>query len=178
MLLCDAERTEAEVVVFSCDRLTADVVAELRRSVVETGSPVVLIIDDVTGDELLAAVQCGVVAVLPHVAVTVERLTDSVLTAAKGDGAMHPDVVGELLGYIQSLQREVLTPNGLNAVSVTPGEIAALRMVAESLDTKEIADEPGCSQRTVKNVVHGARRRLKLRNRSYSVAYAVCAGSI
>jgi DNA-binding NarL/FixJ family response regulator len=106
---------------------------------------------------------------------TVERLTDSVLTAAKGDGAMHPDVVGGLLGYVRSLQREVLTPNGLNASSVTPREIAVLRMMAEGLDTKKIADDLGRSQRTVMN---GGRRRLKLRNRSYGVAYAMCAGGI
>jgi DNA-binding NarL/FixJ family response regulator len=178
VLLRGAERAEADVVVFSCDRLTVDVVAELRRSAAEVDSPVVLIIDAVTERELLTAVECGVVAVLPSVAVTVERLVDSVLAAAKCDGVMRPDLVGELLGHVESLQREVLSPTGLDASSLTSREVDVLRLVADGLDTKEIAEELRYSERTVKNVIYGVIRRLKLRNRSHAVAYAVRAGCI
>jgi DNA-binding NarL/FixJ family response regulator len=178
VLLRGAERAEADVVVFSCDRLTAVVVAELRRSAAEIDSPVVLIIDAVTERELRIAVEYGVVAVLPRVAVTVERLADSVLAAAKCDGVMRPDLVAELLGHLESLQREVLTPKGLDASSLTPREIDVLRLVADGLNTKKIADELRYSERTVKNVIYGVIRRLNLRNRSHAVAFAVRAGRI
>jgi DNA-binding NarL/FixJ family response regulator len=110
------------------------VVAELRRSVAEIDSPVVLIVEGVTECELLTAVECGVVAVLPRVAVTVERLADNVLAAAKCDRVMRPDLVGELLGHVESLRREVLTPTGLIASSLTPREVDVLRLVADGLD--------------------------------------------
>ena len=173
-----AERVEADVVVFSCDRLTADVVAELRRSVAEIDSPIVLIIDDVTEGELLTAVECGVVAVLPRVAVTVERLADSVLDAAEGDGAVRPTIFGQLLRRLESLQRDVLTATGPDAAGLTPREVAVLRLVADGLGTRQIADELHYSERTVKKIIYDVMYRLKLRNRSHAVAYAMRAGSI
>ena len=177
-LLRSSERTEAKVLVVSCDRLTTDVVAMLRRSAAEIGSPVVLITNEITESELLTAVECRVVAILPRAAVTAERLVHSVLTAAKGGGVMPPNLVGELLKHIERLQRDVLTPNGLNASGLTPREIDVLRLMADGLDTNEIAGELCYSERTVKNVIYGVTHRLKLRNRSHAVAYALRAGMI
>jgi DNA-binding NarL/FixJ family response regulator len=178
VLLRCAERVEADVVVFSCDRLTADAVAELRRSVAESDAPIVLIVDDVTEGELLTAVECGVVAVLPRVAVTVERLADSVLAAAEGDGTVRPAVVGRLLSRLESLRDDALTATGPDAAGLTPREVTVLRLVADGLGVKEIADELHYSERTVKKIIYGVMDRLKLRNRSHAVAYAVRAGSI
>ena len=177
-LLRTSERTEAKVLVVSCDRLTTDVVAMLRRSAAEIGSPVVLITNEITESELLTAVECRVVAILPRVAVTAERLVHSVLTAAKGGGVMPPNLVGELLKHIERLQRDVLTPNGLNASGLTPREIDVLRLMADGFDTNEIAGKLCYSERTVKNVIYGVTHRLKLRNRSHAVAYALRAGMI
>ena len=177
-LLRSSERAEAKVLVVSCDRLTTDVVAMLRRSAAEIGSPVVLITNEITESELLTAVECRVVAILPRAAVTAERLVHSVLTAAKGGGVMPPNLVGELLKHIERLQRDVLTPNGLNASGLTPREIDVLRLMADGLDTNEIAGELCYSERTVKNVIYGVTHRLKLRNRSHAVAYALRAGMI
>ena len=177
-LLRSSERTEAKVLVVSCDRLTTDVVAMLRRSAAEIGSPVVLITNEITESELLTAVECRVVAILPRAAVTAERLVHSVLTAAKGGGVMPPNLVGELLKHVERLQREVLTPYGLTASGLTPREIDVLRLMADGLDTNEIAGELCYSERTVKNVIYGVTHRLKLRNRSHAVAYALRAGMI
>lgn len=178
VLLSDTERGEADVVVFCCERLTADMVAELRRSVAEIDAPVALIIDEVTASELLTAVECGVVAVLPRVAVTVERLADSVLASAKCDGVVRLGLVGELHGQLESLQRDALTLNGLNASSLTPREVAVLQLVADGLGTRQIANDLRYSERSVKKVIYGVTRRFKLRNRSHAVAYALRAGSI
>ena len=177
-LLRSSERTEAKVLVVSCDRLTTDVVAMLRRSAAEIGSPVVLITNEITESELLTAVECRVVAILPRAAVTAERLVHSVLTAAKGGGVMPPNLGGEQLKHIQRPQRDERTPNGLNASGLTPREIDVLRLMADGLDTNEIAGELCYSERTVKNVIYGVTHRLKLRNRSHAVAYALRAGMI
>jgi DNA-binding NarL/FixJ family response regulator len=177
-LLRSADRAEAKVLVVSVDRLTTDVIAMLRRSAAELSAPVVLVANEITEAELLTAVECRVVAILPRAAVTAERLVHSVLAAAAGGGVMPPNLVGELLKHIERLQRDVLTPQGLNASGLTPREIDVLRLMADGLDTNEIAGELCYSERTVKNVIYGVTHRLKLRNRSHAVAYALRSGMI
>ncbi|MEU7904000.1 response regulator transcription factor [Actinoplanes sp. NPDC049118] len=177
-LLRGADRAQAKVLVVSAERLSADVVAMLRRHAAEAGAPVVLITNEITETELLTAVECRVVAILPRPAVTADRLAHSVLAAAAGGGVMPPNLVGELLKHIERLQRDVLTPHGLNTSGLTPREIDVLRLMADGLDTSEIAGELSYSERTVKNVIYGVTHRLKLRNRSHAVAYALRSGMI
>ncbi|WP_028183243.1 helix-turn-helix transcriptional regulator [Salinispora arenicola] len=178
MVVDPADQAEATVFVVSCDQLTADVVALLRRSAAELAVPVVLVVSEITEAELLIAVECRVVAVLPRVAVTADRLAHSVLAAANGGGVLPPNLVGELLKHVERLHREVLTPNGLNAAGLTSREIDVLRLMANGFDTHEIADELCYSERTVKNVIYGVTHRLKLRNRAHAVAYALRTGMI
>ncbi|WFE34580.1 response regulator transcription factor [Micromonospora sp. WMMD975] len=177
-LLPSDDRTGAQVMVFGCEQLTVDVVAMLRRSAAETGLPVVLVLREITESELLTAVECRVVAILPRAAVTADRLAHSVVAAAGGGGIMPPNLVGELLKHIERLQREVLAPHGLNASGLTPREVDVLRLMADGFDTGEIAGKLCYSERTVKNVIYGVTHRLKLRNRSHAVAYALRAGMI
>ena len=177
-LLRGAQRADADVLVVAADRLTAEVVAALRRAATEIAAPVVLVTNEITETELLTAVECRVVAILPRPAVTAERLVHSVLAAAGGGGVMPPNLVGELLKHIERLQRDVLTPYGLNASGLTPREIDVLRLMADGLDTNEIAGRLCYSERTVKNVIYGVTHRLKLRNRSHAVAYALRSGMI
>jgi DNA-binding NarL/FixJ family response regulator len=177
-LLRGSQRAEADVLVVVADRLSAEVVAALRRSAAETNTPVVLVVGEITEAELLTAVECRVVAILPRAAVTGDRLLHSILAAAAGGGVMPPNLVGELLKHIERLQRDVLTPNGLTAAGLTPREVDVLRLMADGLDTAEIAGKLCYSERTVKNVIYGVTHRLKLRNRSHAVAYALRSGLI
>ncbi|GAA3351192.1 LuxR C-terminal-related transcriptional regulator [Amorphoplanes nipponensis] len=176
--LVPADRAGAAVLVLSADRLSTDVVATLRRSATGPGVPVVLVAPEINEAELLTAVECRVVAVLPRAAVTAERLAHSVLAAASGGGVMPPNLVGELLKHIERLQRDVLTPHGLTSSGLTPRELDVLRLMADGLDTSEIAGRLCYSERTVKNVIYGLTHRLNLRNRSHAVAYALRTGMI
>jgi DNA-binding NarL/FixJ family response regulator len=56
--------------------------------------------------------------------------------------------------------------------------VRVLKLVAEGLDTSEIADSLSYSERTIKNVLHEVTTRLQLRNRSHAVAYALRNGLI
>jgi len=172
------QRADAQVLVAAAERLTPDVVAALRRAGAETGAPIVLICQEVAEAELMTAVECRVVAILPRSAVTTERLAHSVRAAAAGGGVLPPNLIGELLKQVDRMQRDVLAPNGLNASGLTPREIDVLRLMADGFDTNEIAGKLCYSERTVKNVIYGVTHRLKLRNRSHAVAYALRAGMI
>ncbi|MCO8273438.1 response regulator transcription factor [Actinoplanes sp. TRM 88003] len=174
----NAQRAEADVLVVAAERLSTEVVATLRRAGAETGAPVVLVVGEIDEGDLLTAVECRVVAILPRGAVSADRLAHSVKAAATGGGVLPPNLVGELLKHVERMQRDVLTPNGLNASGLTPREIDVLRLMADGFDTNEIAGKLCYSERTVKNVIYGVTHRLKLRNRSHAVAYALRAGMI
>ena len=172
------QRADAEVLVAAAERLTPDVVAALRRAGAETGAPIVLVCQEVAEAELMTAVECRVVAILPRSAVTTERLAHSVRAAAAGGGVLPPNLIGELLKQVDRMQRDVLAPNGLNASGLTPREVDVLRLMADGFDTNEIAGKLCYSERTVKNVIYAMTNRLNLRNRPHAVAYAVRAGVI
>ena len=173
-----SQRNDADVLVAAAERLTPDVVAGLRRAGADVGAPIVLVCHEIAEAELMTAVECRIVGILPRSAVTSERLAHSVRAAAVGGGVMPPNLVGELLKQVERMQRDVLAPNGLNASGLTPREIDVLRLMADGFDTNEIAGKLCYSERTVKNVIYGVTHRLKLRNRSHAVAYALRAGMI
>lgn len=177
-VLGPADRDEAEVLVLSADRLSVGVVAMLRRSAAEIGPPVVLVTQETGRTELLAAIQCRVVAVLPRTAATADRVAHSVLVAAAGGGVLSPALIGELLRYLEARRRDVPAPDGPDGPGLTQREIDVLRLISEGFDTGEIAGKLRFSERTVKNVIYGVTRRLKLRNRSHAVAYALRTGLI
>ncbi|GAA1643199.1 helix-turn-helix transcriptional regulator [Actinoplanes couchii] len=168
----------ANVMLVCGEQVTPEVWTLLRRSAAADGPPVVLVVDGITEGELLTAVEYRVATILPRGAVTAERLGHGVLATAAGGGVMPPAMVGELLKHIERVQREVLTPQGLNPSGLTPREVDVLRLMADGMDTQEIAAELCYSERTVKNVIHGITGRLHLRNRSHAVAYALRAGMI
>jgi len=102
----------------------------------------------------------------------------AVRTAARGDGTLPSDLLGRLLTQVGKLQRQVLAPHGLSFGGLSEREVAVLRLVADGLDTGEIAQQLAYSERTIKNVIHDVTTRLHLRNRSQAVAYALREGLI
>ncbi|PKW18097.1 helix-turn-helix transcriptional regulator [Saccharopolyspora spinosa] len=169
---------EADVIVFAADPVSAKVLADLRQSAQEVPVPRVLVTNELDPSNVLRVVEARVVAVLPRTAATGTRLINSVIAAAKGGAVMPPDLLGELLKQVDHLQREVLTPKGLNASGLTNREADVLRLMAGGLDTAEIAQKLCYSERTVKNVIYGMTSRLNLRNRPHAVAFAMRAGAI
>lgn len=170
--------SEADVLVLETERLTAAVLTTLRRWSVDTAAPAIVLIGHITDVELLAATRYAVMAILPRNAITADQLVHSVQTVAQGGGVMPPRLVGELVRQIDKLQRRMLAPVGLNAAGMTQREVDVLRLMADGLDTHEIASKIYCSERTIKNDLRGLAQRLQLRSRSHAVAYALRVGVI
>jgi DNA-binding NarL/FixJ family response regulator len=76
------------------------------------------------------------------------------------------------------LQQQVLTPRGLSFGGLTTREVDVLKLLADGLDTAQVANHLSYSERTVKNVVQDITRRHNLRNRTHAVAYALRQGLI
>ena len=149
------------------------------RAVQRNGVPrVVVVVTRVDDAGLLAALEAGACGIVRRAEARSDRLVAAVRAAVAGDGTMPPDLLGRLLDQIGRLQRQVLAPRGLTIAGLAEREIEVLRLIAEGLDTNEIAGRLCYSERTVKNVIHDVTSRLQLRNRSHAVAYAMRQGLI
>lgn len=139
---------------------------------------VVLIASTLDDKGLVRAIEVGVVGIVRRSEATADRLVTVIAAAAAGEGAVPPDLLGRLLDHVGRLQRTVLDPRGIAFSGLAAREIEVLRLVAEGLDTAQIAARMAYSERTVKNILHDVTTRLQLRNRSHAVAYAMREGLI
>src|SRR5438067_5421648 len=124
-----------DVLVAAFDRLSSRAVGVLRERVAELGRPVVLLVDEIREVELLAAVECRVVAILPRAAATDDRLLQAVESAAAAGGQVPRDLLGRLLVQADQLKRGAVTSDGGSASSLLPREVDVLRLMADGLDT-------------------------------------------
>jgi DNA-binding NarL/FixJ family response regulator len=168
----------ANVAVIATDRWRGDVARRLRQSAVTGTARVVLVIDELSESDLLTAVECGVVGVVPRAKASEHTIHNAVLGAAGGSGMLPPRLVGELIKHVERMQREILAPNGLSRSGLTRREIDVLRLMADGLDTAEIGAKLCYSERTVKNIIYAVTHRLNLRSRSHAVAYAIRTGAL
>ena len=183
-------RSSTEVVlqdgVASTDGVALVVVDEVDEEAVRTvrairqgGCDRVVVVATRLDDKgLLSAVEAGACALMRRSDALPDRLVQTVSRAAAGDGTVPPDLLGRLLEQIGVLQRQVLAPRGLTFSGLSDREIEVLRLIAEGLDTTEVAGRLCYSERTVKNVLHDVTTRLRLRNRTHAVAYAMRHGLI
>jgi DNA-binding NarL/FixJ family response regulator len=167
----------ARVALVVTDVLSDDVLRAIR-GFRRRGCGVVLVIVHLDDTALLAAVEAGVAALVRRSEATPERLVTVIRSAIMGEAAVPPDLLGRLLDQVGRLQRQTLSPRGLTATGLAEREIEVLRLVADGLDTAEIAVKLSYSQRTIKTVLHDVTTRLQLRNRSHAVAYALRQGLI
>jgi DNA-binding NarL/FixJ family response regulator len=169
------ERAKVAVVVAdSVDEETVQVLRSLQRGLCQS----VLVVTHIDDTGLAAAVEAGVAGLVRRAEATPERLATVVCAAARGEGSVPGDLLGRLLAQVGRLQRQLLNPRGLTLNGMSAREIEILRLVAEGLDTAEIAVKLAYSERTVKNALHDVTTRLQLRNRSHAVAYALKQGLI
>ncbi|MGC9495058.1 helix-turn-helix transcriptional regulator [Streptomyces sp. WG7] len=160
------------------DALDETALTRLRRIVRSEGARAVLVVGAIRESELLDVVECGVGAIVWRHEATAHRLVQAVLAASRGDGDLPADLLGRLISQVGTLHRGSAGRPGAPSLGLAPREVDVLRLVAEGLDTGEIAGKLSYSERTVKNVMHGLTTRLHLRNRAHAVAYALREGYI
>ncbi|MEN2423932.1 response regulator transcription factor [Streptomyces rimosus] len=174
--LCE-DPGSASVAVLVEDVLDEHALARLRRAVRSEGARVVLVVGTIRENELLDVIECGAGAIVWRREATAHRLVQAVLTTAEGGGDLPADLLGRLISQVGRLHRGG-GDHPASFLGLTPREVDVVRLVAEGLDTAEIAGKLSYSERTVKNVMHGLTTRLHLRNRSHAVAYALREGYI
>jgi DNA-binding NarL/FixJ family response regulator len=167
-----------DVIVFAIEHLGPDSLGLMRRWNALSPAPIVLVTGDLNDTDPLTIVECQVMAVLPRLNANGERLVSAIMAVAEGGVIMPPDLLGKLFKRIDRLQREVLSPHGLNPSGLTPREVDVLRLMSDGLDTNDIAEQLSYSERAVKKIIYALTTKLNLRNRAHAVAYALRAGII
>jgi DNA-binding NarL/FixJ family response regulator len=169
---------QAAVAVVAAEEIDEETV-RVARALQRNGCPkVVLVVTRADEASVLAAVEAGVSGLVRRSEATAESLVAAIRNAAGGDGTLPADLLGQLLNAVGRLQRQVLAPRGLTFTGLTEREVKVLRLVADGMDTSEIASSLAYSERTIKNVIHDVTMRLNLRNRTHAVAYALRQGLI
>lgn len=161
---------EADVVVAMADSSLGELTPEPTR--------LVLITDEVTTDQFWAAVEHGLVVLVPRVEATRSRLLRAIADAHEGRGDLPPEQLYHVLQALSRLYVSTLQPLDLGVTGVSSREVEILRCLAEGMDTNEMAKALSYSERTIKNILYGLLTRLHLRNRAHAVAYAVRNGLV
>lgn len=138
----------------------------------------VLVCDGIREPQLLRTLGWGMVSVLLRQESDYGQIARALVNARDGKFELPGNAHGWLQERIRSVQRDVLAPHGLTAAGLYTREVEVLRLLAEGLDTLEIARRLSYSERTVRNIIHGILARMKLRNRAHAVAYALRNGAI
>ncbi|MFF4606455.1 LuxR C-terminal-related transcriptional regulator [Streptomyces sp. NPDC001339] len=175
--LCEEPRSGPGTVgLLVGEALDKAALTRLRRIARSEGGRAVLVVGALRETELLDIIECGIGAIVWRHEATGNRLVQAVCAAARGDGDLPADLLGRLINQVGALHRTTTGRPGALSSGLAPREVDVLRLVAEGLDTGEIASKLSYSERTVKNVVHELTTRLHLRNRAHAVAYALREG--
>ena len=179
LLTADRQR-EAEVVLILVSRFTEETVAWMQHAARTTEGEVrfVIVGDGVREHHVHRAVVHGLVSVLSRQESDFERILGAVVAVREGRLEMPEVALGWLVQQIRSIQQDVLAPKGLTSSGLETREVDVLRLLADGLDTEEVALRLSYSERTVKNIIHGMLTRLSLRNRAQAVAYALRHGAL
>jgi DNA-binding NarL/FixJ family response regulator len=177
-LVDEAGDRPGTVAVLLAEVLDERTLSQLRRLARIDGTRAVLVARLIREAELLQVIESGVGAIVWRHEATGPRLLQAVLATSRGDGDLPADLLGRLISQVGTMQRNTTNLPGAPASGLAPREIDVLRLVAEGMDTGEIASKLSYSERTVKNVMHGLTTRLQLRNRAHAVAYALREGYI
>lgn len=177
--LVDADsRQPGTVAILLAVALDERTLSRLRQLVRTDGVRAVLVANLIREAELLQVIDCGVGAIVWRHEATGPRILQAVLAASRGDGDLPSDLLGRLITQVGIMHRNSKHLPGDPASGLTPREVDVLRLVAEGMETGEIAGKLSYSERTVKNVMHSLTTRLRLRNRAHAVAYALREGYI
>ena len=174
----EMEVDRADVAVVVADTLDEDTARAMRALRRGDRPRLVLVASTIDESTLVTAAELGVGGLVRRADATATALVTTLVRVASGEGDLPGDLLGKLMEQLGRLQRQVLSPRGLTFTGLSPRERDVLRLVADGLDTAEIAERMCYSERTVKNVLHDLTTRLQLRNRSHAVAYAVREGLI
>ncbi|MGW2999738.1 hypothetical protein [Streptomyces sp. NPDC001155] len=143
-LLPKEKSTEADVCLVVDDHVgtaTLTRMENLARMSTTAGMRMVLIAELIQEQQFLRAVHWGLSSVLLRKEAERERVVKAVIGAHTGRAEMPPVMIAWLAEHLRSIQRDILAPRELTSSGLLSREIDVLRLLADGLDTSEVAPE-------------------------------------
>jgi DNA-binding NarL/FixJ family response regulator len=129
-------------------------------------------------EDLFEAIRAGANGyLLKNVGAT--ELLDGIQRVHAGEAMLAPPMAARLLEEFRTLPvSAVQEPEAASVEALSERELDVLRLVAQGLANKEIADALGLSEHTIKTHLQNILDKLQLRSRAHAAAYAVQAGVV
>lgn len=138
--------------------------------------PVVMLTVSERDEDLFDAIRAGARGYLLK-NVGAAELLDALQRVHAGEAILAPTMAVRLLDEFRSLA-ENAPKEAAPVDDLSERELDVLRLVAQGLSNKEIADSLGLSEHTVKTHLANILEKLHLRSRAHAAAYAVQAGLV
>ncbi|MFF2518968.1 LuxR C-terminal-related transcriptional regulator [Streptomyces sp. NPDC058086] len=180
-VLHQQEHERADVVLMLTVDVTEETMLLMEAVAADSVNPrmgIVLVAGHMSEGQVVRALQFGVRSVIWRHDAGFDKIAKAVRGVADGCGVLPTPVQGWLINHIVAVHRDVLGPMGLTPSGLEAREVDVLRLLADGLDTTEIAQKLNYSERTIKNIISGMMNRLGLRNRTHAVAFALRSGTL
>ncbi|WP_320785084.1 response regulator transcription factor [Streptomyces sp. CRN 30] len=176
-LLPAEEVGEADVLIVLTASVSGKTLSLMSRAGQASGGRIriVLVADHISEQQLALAVNHGLVSFLVRPYTSFSQILAASVEAHRGRAVLPPVLMNMLLDRMRSIQRTE-SPSGLLPVELSQREVDVLQLLAEGMDTVEIANKLSYSERLIKSVIQAVIKRLGLRNRTHAVAYAIRMG--
>ncbi|MGW7369378.1 helix-turn-helix transcriptional regulator [Streptomyces sp. NPDC054841] len=175
------QEAAAEVLVVLAGDVTEEVLDRMRRAAEQSRNPrlrTVLVANDIGNRQLVRAFDYGLVSFLARQQTTMAGLQAAVWASRTGRTELPGRYVRSLIDQVKAVLRDAPASRStaLAPAGFSQREIDVLRLLAEGMDTAEVAARLHYSERTIKNVLAEMMSRLGLRNRAHAIAYAIQSG--
>jgi len=140
--------------------------------------PVIMLTVSERDEDLFDAIRAGAQGYLLKNLEMAELLA-AVRQVRAGEAIIAPSMAARLLQEFRTLADQApQEPEPAQVNELSERELDVLRLVAQGLANKEIADRLGLSEHTVKTHLRNILDKLQLRSRAHAAAYAVQAGVV
>ncbi|MFB7781047.1 response regulator transcription factor [Streptomyces bauhiniae] len=176
-LVKEDQLAETDILVMLTAVVSGKTLSTMSRASQSSGgrTRIVLVADHISEQQLALAVNHGLASFLVRPYTSFSQIIMAVLETHQGRSVVPPVLMSMLLDRMRIMQKSESTI-GLLPVELAQREIDVLRLLAEGLDTVEIASKLSYSERLIKSVIQTVVKRLNLRNRTHAVAYAIRTG--
>jgi DNA-binding NarL/FixJ family response regulator len=123
-------------------------------------------------DDLYEAIKAGASGYLLK-EISIEEVADAVRAVVQGQTLISPSMASKLIVEFNNLARQAEEQRQLPAPRLTERELEVLKLVAQGLTNRDIAEVLFISENTVKNHVRNILEKLHLHSRMEAVVYAV-----
>jgi DNA-binding NarL/FixJ family response regulator len=147
---------------------------EATRRVAETlpTSKIIMLTVSDEEDDLYEAIKAGATGYLLK-EISIEEVADAVRAVVQGQTLISPSMASKLIVEFANLSKQATDRTTVPVPRLTERELDVLRLVAQGLTNREVADQLYIAENTVKNHVRNILEKLHLHSRMEAVLYAV-----